>query len=156
MENRASYPQSDGLGLWASPCATKPRIRGSGRLPVQARDLGRSGLALLKSLCNPGAQPSWLWGRRASCPPTKEQSNRQDACLPHRLEAYAPPVPKLFNKVTSLPFPSPFPASSPRNFACINISISPSITTWVLLGRSPICHSERSAAQARNLLLLSL
>src|SRR5438876_9494260 len=55
-------------------------------------------LALLKSLCNPGAQPSWLWGRRASCPQTKEQSNRQDACLPHRLEAYAPPVPKLFNK----------------------------------------------------------
>src|SRR5438552_11365586 len=55
-------------------------------------------LALLKSLCNPGAQPSWLWGWRASCPPTKEQSNRQDACLPHRLEAYAPAVPKLFNK----------------------------------------------------------
>src|SRR5439155_14408138 len=55
-------------------------------------------LALLKSLCNPVAQPSWLWGRRASCPPTKEQSNRQDACLPHRLEAYAPLVPKLFNK----------------------------------------------------------
>ena len=59
-------------------------------------------LALLKSLCNPGAQPSWLWGRRASCPPTKEQSNRQDACLPHRLEAYAPPVPKLFNKAKPL------------------------------------------------------
>jgi len=55
-------------------------------------------LALLKSLCNPGAQPSWLWGRRASCPPTKEQSNRQDACLPHRLEAYAPPAPKLFQQ----------------------------------------------------------
>src|SRR5438067_150666 len=55
-------------------------------------------MALLKSLCNPVAQPSWLWGRRASCPPTKEQSNRQDACLPYRLEAYAPPVPKLFNK----------------------------------------------------------
>ena len=37
-----------------------------------------------------GAQPSRLWGRRASCPPLRTKRDRQNACRPHRLAAASP------------------------------------------------------------------
>jgi len=47
-------------------------------------------LALLKSAPGDGAQPSWLWGWRASCLPTRRESDRQDAYLPHSQDGCAP------------------------------------------------------------------
>src|SRR5207302_5024185 len=55
------------------------RFAGDWKAVVRPINRTRSHLALLKSSSVTGAQPSWLWGKRASCPLSR--GKRQARCL---------------------------------------------------------------------------